>query len=129
MPGKFAALTLLVFIIFTSGGCALVVAGAGAGAYTYITGELIRAYPAGIEKTVRASVAALESLDIRIVSQSKSKATTTIKAKRKDGTPVEVKATMATAKISNVSVRCGLLGYWDKKISELIHVSIAQRLE
>jgi len=53
----------------------------------------------------------------------------TIKAKQSNGTPVTIKTVMITPGTTEVSVRSGIVGIWDKKVSELIHASIAQRLQ
>jgi len=36
---------------------------------------------------------------------------------------------MVEPRITKVSVRSGMVGIWDKNVSELIHASIAQRLQ
>ena len=52
----------------------------------------------------------------------------TIKARCNDGTPITIDIVMITPEITEVSIRSGIVGIWDKKVSELIHGSIAQRL-
>ena len=110
--------------------CAALVAGtaAGVGVYTYVNGELKRSYPESFEKVYAICAETLESLKITIEEKSSDGISATINAKRADGTPVWVKVFMITPKITEVSVRSGVVGVWDKKVSELIHASIAQRL-
>jgi len=111
-------------------GCAVLVAGtaAGVGVYTYVNGELKRSYPESFDKIYAISTDALEGLKINIEEKESDAISATINAKRVDGTPVWVKVFMITPKITEVSVRSGVVGVWDKKVSELIHASIAQRL-
>jgi len=111
-------------------GCAALVAGtaAGVGVYTYVNGELKRSYPGPFDKIFAICTETLDSLKITIEEKTSDGISATINAKRADGTPVWVKVFMITPKITEVSVRSGVVGVWDKKVSELIHASIAQRL-
>ena len=103
-------------------------AGTGAGVYTYVSGELKRTYNAPFEKAVSDSLDALQSLKITVINKKSSGITTTINAEKSDRAPVVVNITMLGPNITEVSVRTGVVGLWDKKISELIHAHIAKRL-
>lgn len=129
MTNKLVAALALIGLI-TCSGCAALVAGAGAGAsvYTYISGELNRTYNAPFEKAVSDSLDALQSLKITVINKKSSGITTTINAEKSDKAPVTVNITMLGPNITEVSVRTGVIGLWDKKISELIHAHIAKRL-
>ena len=122
-------MVLLSYALVLSG-CAVLVAGtaAGVGVYTYVNGEVKRSYPESFDKTYAICIDTLEGLKIDIEEKDSDGSSATINAKRADGTPVWVKVFMITSKITEVSVRSGVLGVWDKKVSELIHASIAQRL-
>ncbi|MBL7180737.1 MAG: DUF3568 family protein [Pseudomonadota bacterium] len=124
-------LILLALSCCVVSGCAAVFTGAAAvaGVYTYFNGQLTRSYQAPFDKTNLACTAALESLKIAITEEASDGINTTIKAKRTDGTPLTVKTVMIEPRITEVSVRSGVVGIWDKKVSELIHASIAQRLQ
>jgi hypothetical protein len=52
-----------------------------------------------------------------------------MKARQTDGTPVTMKTVMRAPGPPQGSVRSGIVGVWDKKVSEFIHASIAQRLQ
>ncbi len=104
-------------------------AGAGAGVYTYMSGQLKRTYQVPFARTNQACFTTLENLKISITEKSSDEVKATIRAKRTDGTPVTVKTVMIAPGITEVSVRSGIVGMWDKKGSELIHASIAQRLQ
>ena len=112
-------------------GCAALVTGAVvvAGTYTYKDGELSRLYQAPFDTTNQACTATLQKLKIAITEEASDGINATIKAKRSDGTPVTVKTEMVEPRITKVSVRSGMVGIWDKNVSELIHASIAQRLQ
>ena len=119
---------LLILGLITCTGCAALVAGAGAGVYTYVSGELKRTYNAPFDKAVSDSLAALKELKITYLDKRSSGITKTIDAEKSDATPVTVIITMLRTNVTEVSVRTGVVGYWDKKVSELIHVHIAKRL-
>ena len=127
MPTRLTA-ALLILGLITCTGCAALVAGAGAGVYTYVSGELKRTYNAQFDKAVSDSLAALQELRITFLDKRSSGITTTIDAEKSDGTPVTVIITIIRTNVTEVSVRTGVVGYWDKKVSELIHAHIAKRL-
>lgn len=112
-------------------GCAVVVTGAatGAGVYSYMDGQLIRTYQAPFDQTNRACTESLKSLKITLTHEKTDGIHTTFTGKRTDGTPITITTEMIEPNITQVSVRSGVVGIWDKKNSELIHVSIAQRLQ
>jgi len=122
---------LLLSSYFITLGCAAFIAGTGAGVgvYTYVNGELKTSYKATFDETNRACTAVLESLEMVITEKTSDSIKATIKAKQTDGTPVTIKTLMITPGTTEVSVRSGIIGIWDKKVSELIHASIAQRLQ
>jgi len=119
---------LACMTVFT--GCFALVAGtaAGVGVYSYMDGELKRSYPESFDKIYAICIDTLEGLKINVEEKESDGIGATITAKRVDGSPVWVKVFMITPKITEVSVRSGVVGIWDKKVSELIHASIAQRL-
>ena len=126
-------LSAILFCYLITVGCAGAVVGigaaAGAGAYTYMNGELSRLYQAPYDTTNQACRATLKKLKIAITEETSDGINATIKAKRADGTPVTIKTEMVEPRITKVSVRSGMVGIWDKNVSELIHASIAQRLQ
>jgi len=123
-------LLLGLFCSLITAGCAAVVGGAvaGAGVYSYMNGQLTRSYQAPFDKTNQVCTETLKSLKIAITDETSDGINATITGKRTDGTPVTVETVMIEPEITEVSVRSGVVGIWDKKVSELIHASIAQRL-
>ncbi len=121
---------LLTYYLITAGCAALVIgAGAGAGVYSYVNGQFKRSYHATFDKTSQACTDALTSLKIVITDKTSDGIKAIIKARRTDETPVTIKVVMIAPEITEVSIRSGIVGMWDKKVSELIHASIAQRLQ
>lgn len=110
-------------------GCGLFVAGAvvGAGAYTYANGELKRSYQAGYEQTVQASVNAMNEMKIEVKSINKQGLTTTIDGNF-NGKPVKTGISRIDVNISEVGVRSGYVGVWEKDFSTKVHENIARRL-
>lgn len=110
-------------------GCALFVTGAvvGVGAYTYVNGELKRSYQATYDKTVQASVSAMTEMNIGVKSVKKQGLTTTIEGAF-NGKPVTASISRVDVNISEVGVRSGYVGVWEKDFSTEIHEKIAQRL-
>lgn len=110
-------------------GCGLFVAGAvvGAGAYTYVNGELKRSYQAGYEQTVQASVNVMSEMKIEVKSINKQGLTTTIDGNF-NGKPVKTGISRIDINISEVGVRSGYVGVWEKDFSTKVHENIARRL-
>ena len=111
--------------------CAAFISGteAGAGVYTYVNGELKTSYQATFDETNRVCIAVLKSLEMEITEKTSDSIKSKIKARQTDGTPVTIKTAMRAPGTTEVSVRSGIVGVWDKKVSELIHATIAQRLQ
>ena len=111
-------------------GCAALVVGtgAGAGAYTYINGELARSYPATYSRAMEVCTQILSDLNMPIQEQTSDGVRTTIATERKDGTPMTLKITIVGLDVTEVSVRTGLVGYWNRDLSQQFHDFILRRL-
>ena len=119
------AITLLVALLFTAGCAAIVVgAGAGAGVYTWVKGELIRSYANDFTHTENATIQSLDYLKIIIDEKTQTGSETTIKARQSNGSPVKVSIRTVRYDMTEVAVRSGYVGYWDRKNAELIHATI-----
>lgn len=119
------AMTLLAAMITMVGCAALIVgAGAGAGVYTWVKGELIRSYAKDFDTTENAVVKSLSYLKITIEEKNQTGSEATIKARQSDGSPVTVTVRTVRYDMTEVAVRCGVVGYWDRKNAELIHATI-----
>jgi hypothetical protein len=122
-------ISLACFLITT--GCRAIIAGTatGAGVYTYQKGEVLRSCPEAYTKTVGICLDALKELKLAINIKQSNGIKTRIDAKQTDDTPMTVKVSNIAPQITEVSVRTGVFGVWDKKVSELIHATIAKRIQ
>ncbi|OQY04677.1 MAG: hypothetical protein B6I22_08980 [Desulfobacteraceae bacterium 4572_123] len=120
----------VLFLSLAVAGCVPLIVGAGSGAvvYSYTNGNLKASYPAAFVETTKACIDTLDYLQIQLVDKTSTGIKTTLNAKRSDGSPVTIEIVMLAPLITEVSVRTGVVGVWNKKNSELIHASIAQRL-
>jgi outer membrane protein OmpA-like peptidoglycan-associated protein len=133
MQQKILDLNLFLSLLSFLGlyGCALAVIGiaaGGAGAFAYFNGKLTKTYESEYHDTVRASSTTLEGLKIPISETITDELKTEIKAKRTDETPVAIEIVRIDRDHTQVSVRTGSLGVWDKRVSEQIHGYINQNL-
>jgi outer membrane protein OmpA-like peptidoglycan-associated protein len=122
---------LSLWCVFNLYGCAVAVIGigaAGAGAAAYFNGKLTKTYESEYHDTIAASSATLENLKIPITETVKDELKTEIKARRPDGTPIAVEIIRIEQDLTQVSVRTGSLGLWDKRVSEQIQGYISQNL-
>ena len=124
-------LILSLLCVFSLYGCAVALVGigaAGAGAAAYFNGKLTKTYESEYHDTVQASSATLEDLKIPITETITDELKTEIKARRPDGTPVAIEIIRIEQDLTQVSVRTGSLGFWDKRVSEQVHGYINQNL-
>ena len=130
MPRKFLPLILGVCWWCASGCAALVVgAGAGTGAYTSVNGELVRTYPARYTAAMAVCTQLLQDLGMPVKEQSSDGIQTTIATERKDGTPMTIKVKIIGLDATEISVRTGVVGYWNRDLSENFQEYIAERLK
>ena len=122
-----AAALLGVFMLC---GCAVVLigAGVGAGAYTYVKGELARTYAADYNRTLKACTDILQDLGQPILEKTTDGTQTTITTKRKDGTPQTIRVIIVDPERTRVAVRTGVVGYWKKDISLQFQEFVLQKL-
>ena len=124
-------LTVSLLSVLNLYGCAVALIGigaAGAGAAAYFNGKLTKTYESEYHETVQASSTTLEKLKIPKIETIADELKTKIKAQRPDGTPVEIEILRIEQELTQVAVRTGSLGIWDKRVSEQIHGYISQNL-
>jgi len=92
-------------------------------------GELTCSYQADFNTAVRACTDAAKANNLRIKGKKENSLSVEIASEYYNGKPVTIKILRIDLNISQVSVRSGLVGVWDKDFSEQIHVSIAQYLQ
>ncbi len=96
MTRKFAAL-FIIFCFWLWVGCAAVIigAGVGAGTYTYLKGDLKRAYHAKFDKTLNVCLSILTDLDQPILEKTTDGEKTTIRTERKNGSPQTISVSIS----------------------------------
>ncbi|MEJ5359382.1 MAG: DUF3568 family protein [Desulfobacterales bacterium] len=130
MKRRYGGFLIGLLFAAAAAGCAAVVvgAGAGAGAYTYLQGELLRTYPVPYERVLAECVRLLEDLGMPIDSRVSRGEQTTFEARRRDGTPVTIRLRIVGLEATEVAVRTGTVGYWNRDLSEQFHEFLARRL-
>jgi hypothetical protein len=130
MTRKFAAL-FLISCFWLWVGCAAVIIGAGlgVGTYTYLKGDLKRAYNAKFDKTLNVCLSILTDLDQPILEKTTDGEKTTIRTERKNGSPQTISVSISSVDWTEVSVRTGGFGYWNREVSEQFHEFMAKRLK
>jgi hypothetical protein len=124
-------LVIVIMHLWLSTGCiALVVgAGAGAGTFAYVDGQLNRTYQANYETTYAVCKGILQDMKQPILEEKTDGTQTTIKSQRVDETPMTVKVRIIDPEWTEVSVRTGHIGVWKKEISEQFHEFITDRIK
>jgi hypothetical protein len=130
MTRKFAAL-FLISCFWLWVGCAAVIIGTGlgVGTYTYLKGDLKRAYNAKFDKTLNVCLSILTDLDQPILEKTTDGEKTTIRTERKNGSPQTISVSISSVDWTEVSVRTGVFGYWNREMSEQFHEFMAERLK
>ena len=123
--------TFILLGVWLLCGCAAVIVGAGVGVgtYTYIQGELKRSYQVRFQKALDVCISILQDLDQPIIEQTTDGEKTTIKSKKKDGTPQTIDVAIESIEWTQVSVRTGFVGYWKRDVSQQFHDFVAERLK
>ena len=101
----------------------------GVETYSYITGNLTRTYLSEYPEAVQAVRSTLEKLEIPVADTVADGLKTEFKARRADGTPVEIQIVLIDKSRTQISVRTGAIGVWDRRVSAQIHGYIAEALE
>jgi len=123
-------LIVISHLLLTTGCIAIVVgAGAGAGTFAYVDGQLSRTYNAKYEKTYEVCKNILADMKQPILEEETDGLQTTIRSQRADETPMTVKVRIIDPDWTEVSVRTGYIGVWKKEISEQFHEFVAQRIK
>ena len=122
---------IILMSIWIFGGCAAVIVGAGVGAgtYTYIKGDLKRSYQVKYDRALAICISILDDLNQPIVEKTTDGEKTTIKTKKKDGTPQTINIAIENIEWTQISIRTGLFGYWKREASQQFHEFIAERLK
>jgi hypothetical protein len=71
----------------------------------------------------------MQDLNMPVKEQTSDGTRTTLTTERKDGTPVTVKVGIVGVDRTEVSVRTGRVGYWDRDLSMQFQEFVARRLQ
>jgi hypothetical protein len=104
-------------------------AGVGVGTYTYLKGDLKRSYQVKFDKTLDACISVLNDLNQPILEKTTDGEETTIQSQRKNGSPQTITISIASVDWTEVSVRTGVFGYWNREVSQQFHEFVAERLK
>ena len=126
-----SAILLIMSCFWLWVGCAVIAVGTGAGVgtYTYLKGDLKRAYNAKFDKTLDACLDILEDLDQPVLEKTTDGEKTVIQTKRKNTAPQTITVSISSVDWTEVSVRSGVFGYWNREVSEQFHEFIAEKLK
>ena len=120
----------LTYLVISTGCIALVVgAGAGAGTFAYVDGQLSRTYQADYQTTYKACKSILADLKQPVLEEKTDGIQTTIRSQRFDETPMTITIRIIDPEWTEVTVRTGYIGVWKKEISKQFHEFIAERLK
>ncbi len=106
---------LTLFLVLSMGiavsGCAAVVLGGAAagGTYVYVTGQAKQKFNADLTSTYKAALKSCKKLNLTVEDSKKKLSEASIKAKDVD-TAVIIDLTYVSSKVTDVSVRYGILG-------------------
>jgi hypothetical protein len=122
MKTKIILVMSLAAVLTLGGGCALFVvgaaAGAGAGTYAYVNGELKETEGVTFDTAYNATLAALSDLQYAVVSKPKDTAAATITARTATDKKVVVVLTKQSATTTEIRVRVGIFG--DESLSRVV---------
>ena len=120
----------LIYLVISTGCIALVVgAGAGAGTFAYVDGQLSRTYQADYQTTYKACKSILADLKQPVLEEKTDGIQTTIRSQRFDETPMTITIRIIDPEWTEVTVRTGYIGVWKKEISKQFHEFLAERLK
>ncbi|MBU6412849.1 MAG: DUF3568 family protein [Planctomycetes bacterium] len=109
---------LLASTTILSGCLVVAAAGAGAGTYAYVTGELSSVEQANVDKVWKATQEAVKELQFTVKEQSKDALQGRLVAEQADKTDITIKVERETDTLTKVRIRVGVFG--DEATSRLI---------
>jgi hypothetical protein len=122
-------IVVLAYLWGSTGCIALVVgAGAGAGTFAYVDGQLSRTYQANYQTTYQVCKGILADMKQPVLEEKTDGIQTTIRSQRFDETPMTITVRIIDPEWTEVSVRTGHIGVWKKEISKQFHEFVAERL-
>jgi len=120
---------LLVGIAISGGGCMVVAVGAGAaGTVAYLKGDLEAVEASNLDTVYKATLKALDELELRVISKSKDLLSAEIIARDAADQKVTIKLKATTENTTKLSIRIGFFGSETKSrfIYQKIHDNLRQ---
>jgi len=120
---------LLVGIAISGGGCMVVAVGAGAaGTVAYLKGDLEAVEASNLDTVYKATLKALDELELRVISKSKDLLSAEIIARDAADQKVTIKLKATTENTTKLSIRIGFFGSETKSrfIYQKIHDNLWQ---
>lgn len=130
MKTKWLTLTLASALVLFQSGCALFVvgaaAGAGAGTYAYVSGEMKGSEAVPLDKAYSAAQAAMQDLEFPIITKSKDALQAQLTARNSVDKKMRIKLKKVSDNITEIRIRVGTFG--DESLSQLILDKIKKHL-
>lgn len=129
MKGLLGAIIIgFTMLLSGCGGVLLVGAGVGAGAFSYIAGNVIRIYEADYQQSIEASTKVMKQLVFKGKEESEDGLKTVIEGYRYYDTPITIEVAFVEPGSTQIGIRTGYLGNRNLEISEQLHSDIAKEL-
>jgi len=110
-----------VFLMLNLTGCFLLIAGAaGGGTAVWLSDKLAQEFNAGYDRTVKASEAALKSLNLVIKKESREASVTQLRSEYTDGKEIWVDVRRITDTSTKVEVRVGAVKSDKEAVSKIL---------
>jgi hypothetical protein len=131
MKTKLMITVLTVSLLAFVSGCALFVvgaaAGAGAGGYAWINGEIKTTEGASLDRTWNATLAAMKDLEFPVTDQAKDALEANLTARNASNTNISIKLKNLSSTSTEIRIRVGTFG--DENLSRTILNKINSHLQ
>ena len=102
---------VLAVVVLVQSGCAVLAAGAvGAGATAYLKGELESSLSADIDEAHAAAEAAVDELELALISSRKDRLVAVVLARTADDKRVEITLDAVSPQLTKARIRVGVFG-------------------
>ena len=130
MKTKLFAVLLLASLLAFGSGCALLVvgaaAGAGAGGYAYVNGEIKATESASLDTMWNATLAGLKDLNFPVISQSKDALQAQLTARNSSDKKIVITLKKLSASATEIRIRVDTFG--DEPLSQTVLNQIKSHL-
>ncbi|MCJ7692344.1 MAG: DUF3568 domain-containing protein [Sedimentisphaerales bacterium] len=125
--GQVFLVLLLSGVAVLAQGCVVAAVGAGAaGTVAYVRGDLETVETAGLETLYKASLVALDELELAVIQKAKDAMTAEIISRDVEDKKIRIKLNSTAEGMTKLSIRIGMFG--DETKSRLIYEAIKKEL-